>query len=85
MQDGRILIRTIELNRVAESVEALYEFSPSLELLRASYGDRYWEAHRTLEAEGKIGHARDRCPYRDGPQGTRVWERASGWRPLNPK
>ena len=41
---------------LADAVEALYEFSPSLELLSASFGDRYWEAHRALEAEGKLGY-----------------------------
>ena len=82
MQDGRILVRTIEIARIAEAVEAFYEFSPSLELLGASYGDRYWEAHRTLEADGKIDHPRERCPYRDGPQGMTVWERTTGWQKL---
>jgi hypothetical protein len=85
VQDDRILVRTIEVSRNIDSVEALYEFSPTLELLRASYGDRYWEAHRALEVEGKINHSRDRCPYRDGPQGMMVWEKATGWRPLSTK
>lgn len=82
MQDGRILVHTIEVPRIAEAAEALYEFSPSLELIRASYGDRYWEMHRALEAEGKIDHPRDRCPYRDGPKGMTVWERTTGWQKL---
>ena len=82
MQDGRILVRTIEVPRIADAVEALYEFSSSLELLRASYGDRYWESHRALEAEGKIGHTREQCPSRDGPQGMTVWERTTGWQKL---
>jgi hypothetical protein len=85
MQDGGILVRTIEVPRIAQAVEALYEFSPSLELLSASFGDRYWEAHRELEAEGKIHHSRERCPYRDGPQGMTVWETTSGWQPLAPR
>lgn len=82
MQDGRVLVHTIEVPRIADAVEALYEFSPSLELLRASYGDRYWEMHRALEGEGKLDHSRDRCPYRDGPQGMTVWERTTGWQKL---
>jgi hypothetical protein len=75
IQDGRILVHTIELDRIAQAVEALYEFSPALKLERATYGDRYWEAHRTLETEGKIGHSRERCPYREGPSGIKVWEK----------
>jgi hypothetical protein len=85
IQDGQILVHTLEVSRTADAVEALYEFSPSLELVRASYGDRYWEAHRTLEAEGKINHSRERCPYREGPQGIKVWDKASGWTPLDTK
>jgi hypothetical protein len=85
LNDGRILVRTIEVPRNADAAEALYEFTPALELTRASYGDRYWEMHKSLEAEGKIDHTRDRCPYREGPQGLRVWEKASGWQPLHPK
>jgi hypothetical protein len=82
MQDGRILVHTIEVPRIAEAVEAPYESSSSLELIRASYGDRYWEMHRALETEGKIDHPRDRCPDRDGPQGMTVWERTTGWQKL---
>ena len=82
MRDDRILVHTIEVNLQAESVEALYEFTPALELIGSSYGDRYWEMHRRLEAEGKISHTRERCPYRNGPPPAKVWEPASGWRAL---
>lgn len=77
----RVLVRTIEFRRLTEAVEVLYEFSPSLELIGASYGDRYWEMHRALEADGKIDHARDRCPNREGP-GIRVWDKTSGWKTI---
>lgn len=76
----RVLVRTIEFRRLTEAVEALYEFSSSLEFISASYGDRYWEMHRALEAEGKIEHTRERCPYRQGPPGIKVWEPSSGWK-----
>ena len=82
VEGGRVTVHTIEVNRNAESVEVLYDFSPSLDLLSASYGDRYWEMHRTLEAEGKINHTREGCPYRNGPPQAKVWEPSSGWRPL---
>lgn len=80
----RVLVRTIEFHRLTESVEVLYEFTHSLELVRASYGDRYWEMHTALEAEGKIGHTRERCPDREGPSGIRAWEKASGWKAIAP-
>lgn len=76
----RVLVRTIEFRRPAEAVEVLYEFTASLELVRVSYGDRYWEMHKALEAEGKIEHTRERCPYREGPSKIMAWEKPSGWK-----
>jgi hypothetical protein len=84
VQADRILVRTIEFHRLTESVEVLYEFTRSLELVRASYGDRYWEMHKALEAEGKISHTRVRCPHRNGPDGIKIWEPATGWRTIAP-
>lgn len=76
----RLVLRTIEVPREAAPADALYELSPSLEFLSASYGDRYWEIHRSLETEGKIRHTRERCPERHGPRAIEVWEPATGWR-----
>jgi hypothetical protein len=73
------LARTVEMPG-ATTADALYEFTPSLELTRASYSDRYWEIHRQLEAQGKIAHTREQCPDRDGPREIRVWEPEIGWR-----
>lgn len=78
----RVLVRTIEFHRPTEAVEVLYEFTRALELVHASYGDRYWEMHKSLEADGRINHTRDLCPHRDGPQGMTVWERTKGWQKL---
>jgi hypothetical protein len=76
-----LVVRTIETAGSAEeTVDLLYEFTTSLELIRASYSDGYWDLHRALEAEGKIKHTRERCPGRDGPAAIEVWEPASGWR-----
>jgi hypothetical protein len=66
------------------AVEVLYEFTTALEFVRASYGDRYWEMHDALEAEGKIAHTRERCPQRHGPSGIKMWEKESGWRTIAP-
>ena len=78
--DGRLLARTIEIPSPAGDADAVYEFTPSLDLVRASFGERYWEMHRTLEAEGRIAHSREQCPDRDGPRSIQMWEPATGWR-----
>lgn len=75
-----LVVNTIEVAREMEPVLAVYELSPALDVVRASYGDRYWETHRALEAEGRIGHPRERCPDRDGPSHVEVWDRVAGWR-----
>jgi len=84
VKEGALLARTIEAPPTAQAgaADALYEFTPGLELVRASYSDRYWEKHRELEAAGKITHTRDRCPDRDGPPPIRVWEPQTGWTPV---
>ena len=77
-----LLVRTVELplTETTLAANALYEFTPQLELLYASYTDRYWEVHQELESLGKITHPRSRCPERDGPSQIEVWEPATGWR-----
>jgi hypothetical protein len=83
--DG-FVARTIEIpsgepGRVADII---YGFSRSLHLVRAAYSDRYWEEHRALEAQGKIGHSREQCPDRNGPREVRVWEPSAGWTTAGP-
>lgn len=72
---------TVELPSASSGApaDALYEFTPQLEFVSASYGDRYWEAHRELERVGKITHTREQCPDRDGPPRIEVWDPATGW------
>jgi hypothetical protein len=76
-----LLARTIEapISAGGAAADALYEFTTSLDLVRVSYSDRYWELHRDLEAAGKITHTREQCPERNGPREIRVWEPESGW------
>ena len=79
----RLTVRTSEVERpgrVGSLIDAVYEFSPDLELLHATYGDRYWDKHRALEAQGLVTHNRAACPQRDGPPAIRVWTAATGWR-----
>lgn len=77
---GRVLVRTVEVPvATGQAPEALYEFSPSLDLLQSTYGDRYWEMHASLERSGRLSHTRAQCPERDGPPFIHVWRRATGW------
>jgi hypothetical protein len=79
---GALLVLTVELPHTATPTtpaDAVYEFSPGLDLLHASYSDRYWDAHRELERLGKITHTREQCPDRDGPPSIEIWEPATGW------
>jgi hypothetical protein len=77
---GRILARTIEVPAAGlDAVDALYEFTPSLDLLRASYGSHYWETHRNLEAIGTLHRTREQSPDRDGPREIQRWTPQAGW------
>jgi hypothetical protein len=79
MAGERLLVHTIEVPLSTRAVDALYEFSSSLDLISASFSDRYWEIHAALEKEGKIPHTRAACPDRDGPRTIQVWEPRTGW------
>lgn len=84
--DG-FLARTEETSVVQGTTgvaDALYEFSRDLQLVRASYGDRYWDIHRQLEADGRLTHTREQCPDRDGPPRIEVWEPHTGWTSQRP-
>lgn len=74
-----ITVHTIEVPSDGGDGEALYEFTPALDLVSARFSDRYWEQHRALEAAGKISHPRAQCPDRDGPRSIRAWTAAAGW------
>ena len=78
---GKVMIRTDEFVEPDGSIaDALYEFSASLDMVAASYSDRYWDVHRALEAQGKIHHTREQCPDKDGPREIQMWEPVTGWR-----
>lgn len=78
--NGRILARTIELETPAGHADVIYEFSDTLELMRAGFSERYWDGHRALEAEGKLDHSATDCPDRHGPRSVLIWEPNAGWR-----
>ena len=83
LSDKSLVVRTIEVapdeSAAATAADALYEFTPSLELISASFSARYWDVHRALEADGKLDHTRAECPDRDGPREIHVWEPPTGW------
>lgn len=78
----RLIGRTIEVPPVdgQGAADAIYEFTSSLELISASYSQRYWEIHDRLQAEKKLDHGRDQCPDRNGPRMIHRWSREHGWR-----
>lgn len=75
---GRVIARTIEIEGDAPA-EAIYEFDPSLTLLNASFNERYWTAHRQLEAKGTLKHSVEQCPDAKGPRTIEVWQPGAGW------
>jgi hypothetical protein len=81
----RIVARTIEVEETSQApaADVLYEFSPTLDLIRASFSTRYWEVHRALEAQGKLTHSRETCPDRDGPREMLRWDQETGWRRIS--
>jgi hypothetical protein len=77
----KIIARTIEVPPVdgQGAADAIFEFTHALELVSATYSQRYWEIHDRLEAERKIDHGRDACPQRKGPPLIHRWSRDTGW------
>jgi hypothetical protein len=78
----RIVARTVEVEEKSPEAAAdvLYEFTPDLTLIRASFSTSYWEIHRVLEREGKLAHDRDHCPDKDGPREILVWDPETKWK-----
>ncbi len=76
------LVRTSELDRPDNTgplTDVLYRFDNDLRLIESRFSDRYWDKHRQLQLEGRIGHARAECPNRDGPPPIHVWTLQPGW------
>jgi hypothetical protein len=79
----RLVAYTAEISDGTNNgASAIYEFGRDMRFRAARYSDRYWEAHRRLELQGKLTHTRDRCPDADGPAAIHVWSRARGWERL---
>jgi hypothetical protein len=77
----RVVVRTIELvdDPAQGAADAIYEFDEALTLRSATYSTRYWDAHQSLERQGKLNHSRDQCPDRAGPESIFVWKPPAKW------
>lgn len=76
----RLIARTVEVPPMGQGVaDAIYEFTPALDLVRASFSQRYWEVHDQLFAERKLDHDRSACPDKEGPRQVHVWSAGAGW------
>lgn len=82
---GRILARTVEVpnHNSQGAADAIYEFTTALDLISARFSERYWDAHRALEADGRLDHTRAQCRDRDGPRTVAVWDPGTGWRTVS--
>lgn len=74
-----VTVITQELGEEVPGATAIYEFDLQMTLRRAVFSDQYWDSHRRLELEGKIRHARDACPFANGPGPVQAWS-AAGWK-----
>jgi len=81
LSGGRLIVRTVEVPAAEGqgAADAIYEFSPSLDLLNASFGEYYWRIHDRLLAEKKVDHDRAHCPFRNGPGPISIWSPDTGW------
>ena len=76
----RLTARTVEVPPMGQGVaDAIYEFTPALDLVNASFSQRYWEVHDQLFAEKKLDHDRAACPDKDGPRLVHMWSADTGW------
>ena len=62
-----------------QSASALYFLRDDFTFHDAGLSDTYWEAHRKLEAQGKISHSFKDCPDRGKPLTPLTWSRSHGW------
>lgn len=76
----RLIARTVEVPPMGQGVaDAIYEFSPALDLVNASFSQRYWEVHDELFAAKRLDHDRVACPDKDGPRLVQSWSPEKGW------
>jgi hypothetical protein len=83
----RVLVHVQEVDRTAietySLMEAIYEFTPEMQIRGFRFSDQYWDFHRHLELEGKLKHSAIDCPERTRPHLIRSWSPSSGWRDIS--
>ena len=79
--DGRVYARTLEVPEGGPRVvDAIYEFSPSLELLRASYSDSYRDMQSSLAARSGLRLQSHGGRNDERPTAVQMWDASNGWR-----
>jgi hypothetical protein len=58
---------------------SIVRISPDLRVMEFERSDQYWQAHRTLENQGRVDHTSENCPDRQAAHEVRVWEPRAGW------
>lgn len=76
---SRVTARTVEVASEQGPADAIYEFTLGLDLIAATFSERYWDMHRALEVQGKLAHTAAACPERAGPNVVETWDRLHGW------
>ena len=66
----------------AAGLRSIYRLGPDLVPISVAMSDRYWEVHRDLSRQGKLGHAPEDCPERDRGMMARMWTQESGWQDI---
>ena len=60
-------------------VAAIVSISSDFRVLALDHSDRYWQAHLSLEREGRLSHTADRCPDLLAAHEIRSWTPQDGW------
>lgn len=77
----RLFVHTIEVEDVGGvAVDAVYEFTRSLDFVRAAFGDHYWEAFDLLRSRGQLKGPDVQPAARSAPPSIDEWTPQTGWR-----
>jgi len=63
---------------MADGGNRIVMLPPSLKISDITFSDRFWDAHRVLEREGKFAHSVEDCPELR-TQRIRIWSAQGGW------
>ena len=72
---GQVLVSVFE----APQLRTVYTLSRTLDVETVGMSDRYWEAHRRAEAEGRLTHRLEDCEEYTKGTPVRLWSAATGW------